>query len=59
MSFNYTVGEIKNSKLDAKLTFDNPNQVSALFEKDLLVVSLIDFRDNDGTPITNDHILQV
>ena len=48
LKFKVEVLEFSSELLSMQLIFENPAYVSATAEKDVLVIDLNDFRDQDG-----------
>ena len=58
LKFEVEVLEFSSELLSMQLLFENPAYVSAMQEKDVLVIDLNDFRDQEGLLIVDGHVLK-
>lgn len=54
LNFDYNI-TTSDTNIDVQLKFKNPSGVSVAEEKDLLVIELNDFRDNEGNLIVKEN----
>ena len=54
LTFKYSVEQFDDEQLSLVLNFDNPEHVSASYDKDYLVINLDDFRDDGGALIVKE-----
>ena len=58
LKFKVEVLEVSPELLKMQLIFENPFSVSAMAEKDVLVIDLNDFRDKEGLLIVDGHVFK-
>ena len=58
LKFKFQVLQFQSKLLSLELIFENPAYVSTMADKDVLVITLNDFRDLDGNLIVDDFVLK-